>query len=344
MRELDPRARHESLHVLGGLLESVLVVDEDLFDVGVEMVAQGAQDQVLVAVEQARSGAVARFGLDPLPDPEQRREVALQLGARLAEGVGADDDAAAVRELELAGDRTQLGACLLVLDLARHPAGVVERGEDQVAAGEREVGGDRGALRSLGFAGDLHHDRLALLQDVVDLRPAPRFGILVARLVDDVLDGEEAVLAAAEVDEGGVQGGLEVGDDTAVDVAPRQTALSHFDLVVFEPEIGDDRDTQLLRASGVDQHLSRQANSWMIRSVRLGAGAKAAAKAPAESVASLAVRPPLGKRSGTIRGHVRRLPQGPPALGSGRRDLPGTEDRPPFPDPGRVRHPRRQVL
>ena len=173
---------------------------------------------------------------------QQRREILLQLGAGLAEGVRPHDDAAAVGELELAGDAAQLGPGLFVLDLPRHAAGVVERREDKVAPGEREVGGDRGALLVLGFAGDLDDDRLALLQDLLDLRAAAVRRLGVARLRHDVLDGEETVLAGSVVDERGVQGGLEIRDHAAIDIAARQTPLSDFDLVVLEPGVGDHGD------------------------------------------------------------------------------------------------------
>ena len=48
---------HEGPHVLLGLVVGGLVVDEDLLDRGVEVVPEGPQDDVLVAVEQLDSFA-----------------------------------------------------------------------------------------------------------------------------------------------------------------------------------------------------------------------------------------------------------------------------------------------
>ena len=86
-------------------------------------------------------------------------------------------------------------------------------------------------------------------------------GRVVVGLGDHVLDGQEAVALQAVVDERGVQAGLDVGDDPAVDVAAGQPRLGDVHLVVFQVVAMDDGDTQLFRALRVDQHLATQVRS-----------------------------------------------------------------------------------
>ncbi len=133
----------------------------------VDGIAQGLDDEVLIAVEQARALAGARFGAHLLPQAEQRAEVAIEGRLRLVEGVGAQDDAHALGQSSLAlaiFDRLPV----VVLGLAGDAAGLVVGHQDQVAAGDAEVGGDEGALVADAVADDLDQDRLAALQDPVD--------------------------------------------------------------------------------------------------------------------------------------------------------------------------------
>src|SRR5262249_50058352 len=123
---------------------------QHLGDRVVEPVAQRAQDEVLVAEEELGALALAGARLDALPQPQQRLQVALERRLVLLHRVGAHDDAAPLGHLERSGDVLQLLARVLVLDLARDAAHGVERGEHEVAAGERQVGRHRGALLSLG--------------------------------------------------------------------------------------------------------------------------------------------------------------------------------------------------
>src|SRR5689334_17526154 len=98
------------------------------------MVAERLDDQVLGGVEEARAGAAAadrRLRLDALPEAEEGGQVAGQGRLRLVERVGAHDDAAARGELEPGGQGLELLPRLLVLDLARDAAHLVERGQDE---------------------------------------------------------------------------------------------------------------------------------------------------------------------------------------------------------------------
>jgi hypothetical protein len=155
---------------------------------------------------------------------------------------------------------------VLVLDLARDAAGVVERSEDQVAAGQRQVGGEHRALLAFALLGDLDHDRLAAFEDLLDLRVPRVLRLEVERLLHDVADGEEAVSLAAVLDEGGVQAGLDRGDGAPVDVAADEAAIGDLDLVVLQGRVADDRQAHFLRALGVDQHAAGHGVSFNLSS------------------------------------------------------------------------------
>ncbi len=107
---------------------------------------------------------------------------------------------------------------------------------------------------------DLDDDGLALFEDFLD---AGMRGVRLAveGLGDDVLNGQETVALGAVVDEGGVQAGLNAGDDSAVDVAAGEAGFRYVDFVVLQDVALDDGDTQLFRPLRVDQHSASQAVS-----------------------------------------------------------------------------------
>ena len=250
------------MHVRLGSLEHRVVVHQHLVDGAVEEVAQRLHDDVLVGVEQARPLPLLGLGLDALPEPEQGREVRLQNRLRLPERVGAQDNAAPWRHVELGRLLAHGGADLLVLDLARDTARLVERREHQVPAGEADVRRERGPFGAGGVLGDLHQQGVASLQDPVD----PGSGLVrrrgsVVRLSDHVMGREHPVPLGAEVHERRVQGRVDVRDDAAVDVASGQTCLGNGELVGVERVSAHDRDAHLFGALRVDQHSPAQASS-----------------------------------------------------------------------------------
>ncbi len=255
-------ARHRGVHVGLGLLEHGVVVDEHLVDRAVEEVAQRLHDEVLVGVQQARALALRRLCLHPLPQAQQCGEVGLEGRLGLAEGVGAQDDAAPLRHLELVGLLAHRGSGLLVLDLARDAAGVLERRQHEVAAGEAQVRRDRGPLGAHRVLRDLDEHAAAALEDAVDARRGVAGGRrAVVGLRHDVMRGEHPVALGAEIHERRVQGGVDVRHDPAVDVAAGQAGFGHRDLVGVECVLVHDRDAHLFGALRVDEHLAAQAVS-----------------------------------------------------------------------------------
>ena len=146
-----------------------------------------------------------------------------------------------------------LQADVFVLDFPRDADAAQRRHQDQVAAGNADVGRERGALGADAFLGHLDEHLVAAAEDVLNGRldaradagprtPRPRPAIarfpVVSRasgaVVDrvsrveaalaevlrlDVADVEEAVASDAEVDERGLDARLQVDDDALVDVA-----------------------------------------------------------------------------------------------------------------------------
>ncbi len=163
-------ARHEHAHEVLGLAIAVLAGDEDLVDVLVVEVADRALDQRAFLVDEGRRGRVQRQLAHGLPQAQQIFEVALDLGLGARGAGGAQDDAHALRHFEILGDLLQALAVGGVGDLARDAAAARRvRHQHRIAAGERQIGGERRALVAALFLDDLHQQDLAALDDFLDL-------------------------------------------------------------------------------------------------------------------------------------------------------------------------------
>jgi hypothetical protein len=135
----------------------VLVVDEHAVDVLGEEVAHGALDDVGLLVEAGGGAVGLHLALDLLPLGGGGAGRGRSSGL-LAFAGGADDDAHALGDGELVDEGLEALALGGVLDLAGDAAAVGERREDEVAAGEGEVGRGARALGADGALGDLDDD------------------------------------------------------------------------------------------------------------------------------------------------------------------------------------------
>src|SRR5262249_5912191 len=98
---------------------------------------------------------------------------------------GAHDDGHPVRNFELAHDLLQALAVGLARDLARDAAAARRVGHQHtVAAGERDVSGERGALVAALLLGDLYEQDLPLPDALLDLIAALPDAVAAADLVD----------------------------------------------------------------------------------------------------------------------------------------------------------------
>ena len=163
-------ARHEHAHEVLGFLVAAFAGDDDLVDVlGVE-IADRALGERAFLVHQRRRGGFQGQVADLLPDAQQIFEVALDLGLGARGAGGAQDDAHALRNLELLGDLAKLLAILGAGDLAADAAAARGVGHQHaIAAGERKIGRQRRALGAALLLDHLHQHDLPALDDLLDL-------------------------------------------------------------------------------------------------------------------------------------------------------------------------------
>jgi len=133
------------------------------------------------------------------------------------------------------------------------PAARVVGHQHHVAAGQRDEGGQRGALGAALLLVDLHDDFLALADQLA------HGGLVRVDALDEVLPGDllqrqEAVAVAAVVDERGLEAGFDPGDPALVDVGLLLFPGRQFKVEVVEELSVDDRHAQLFALRGIDQH------------------------------------------------------------------------------------------
>ena len=228
-------------HVRRGLLQvaddafvGALVVDQRALEVLGEEVADHAERQLGLLVDERRRLGRLGLRLDRLPESLQEDEVALDvLGGRALRG-GADDHAALLH-VEALEDVAQARA-LVVLEPARDAEALAVRDEDDEAAGQRDLGREAGALRLHRVLDRLDEHLLAAAEQILDLAPA-RLPFELGR--DHLVDVEEAVLLEADLDERGLHARQDVVDGALVDVPRDRAALGPLeiglgDLVVLE--------------------------------------------------------------------------------------------------------------
>ena len=145
-------------------------VDPDHGEVGGDLVAQHALDDVEIVIDQR--GRLRAFGaiLDVLPQAFQEADVGAEFLFAGALRGGADDEAS-VAVLALAeDDALQALALFFGRNLARHAGVIHRRHVDQEAAGQRDVAGDARAFLADGLLGDLDQNFLAFFEQVADQR------------------------------------------------------------------------------------------------------------------------------------------------------------------------------
>ena len=178
-------------------VELRLVVDQHLLDVRVQEVADDAQRDVGLGVEEHRRLGQPAALLQRLPEALEEGEVAGDLAGRGPRGGRADDEAAALERQRVA-DRAQARA--LVVGQALGDAHTLPVGhEHHEAPGQRELHGEAHALGAHRVLRGLHHHLVAALEQLGDLALA-----LGDPHRDDLVDVEEPVLLEADLDERGL--------------------------------------------------------------------------------------------------------------------------------------------
>ena len=180
-------ARHEHRHQPLGRAIALLALDQHFLDVSRVEVAHGALDKVAFFVDQLGRNALQRGLANLVPQAQQILVVALDLALVALLPGGADDQPHAGGNLELVRDLLELAAVLGLHDLAADAAAARRVGhEHAVAAGEREIGGERSPLVAALLLDDLHQHDLPAFDHLLDLVAAQEARPASCLLGDDL--------------------------------------------------------------------------------------------------------------------------------------------------------------
>ena len=245
--------RHDRAHEGAGLFKDLVGVNQDFADVRLEVVADGANDQRTFEIDQEGTGLLLGGTFDGAPQLQQVVQVPLQLFCLAADGRGAGDQAHALRHLQLIHGFTQFGA-LVAIDAARHTTATrVVRHENEITPGQRDVGGQGGALVATLVLVDLNDQFLAFLQGLVDLGLAG-FNTRLEVHSGDFLERQEAVALGTVVDEAGFERRFDAGDDTLVDIALALFLGGGFNVEINQFLTIDNGDTEFFRLCRIEKH------------------------------------------------------------------------------------------
>ena len=177
------------------------------------------------------------------------------------------------------------------------------RDVDDEAAGQRDLGRQAGALRLHRVLDRLDEDRLAALDQVLDL---PGAAAALELGADDLVDVEEAVLLESDLDERGLHPRQDVVDGAEVDVAGDRAVLGPLEVDLGDDVVLEHGDALL---AGVDRDDQLALRLRQRRAARRRAARRAGARALARALALAALgrggqaRPSAAlPRPGTARG------------------------------------------
>src|SRR5471032_425953 len=244
---------HHVAHELVRLFVDIVGIDQDLADIGLEVVADRADHQRRFLVDQ--EGARGRFAgaFDGAPQLHQVIQVPLQLVDVAADAGGAGDHRHAWRQVQLVHGFAQFLA-LFTFDAAGHPTTArVVRHQDQIAAGQRNEGGQGGALVAALFLFDLDHDFLAFAQRFLDGGGA-HVDAFAEVGAGHFLERQETVAIFAIADEAGFQRRLDAGDHALVDIRLALFASGRLDVDIDQFLTVDDGYAQLFLLRSIKQH------------------------------------------------------------------------------------------
>ncbi len=250
--------RHHLAHEVAGLVIDLFLVDQDFADVLAEVVADGADDDVAVLVDEHRRGALSGGAFDGAPELQQVVQIPLQLLSRLADAGRAYDEPHTRRHVETAQDLAQIAA-LVAFHAPRDAArtGIV-RHQHQIAPGKTREGRERGALGATLLLLDLHDELLALAERILDACAAPRSVTLTLPvgevLPGHLLEGQEAVPLGAVIDEGRLEARLDARDFSLVDAGFLLGLRRNLDVQIVQILAVDHGDPQLFGLGRVYQH------------------------------------------------------------------------------------------
>ncbi len=213
-----------------------------------EEIADHAQGQLGLLVDQGGRFRLLRLRFDRLPELLQEDEVALDVLRARALGRRADDHAAFLH-IELLHDVLEALA-LVVVEPARDAEPLAVRNEDDETAGQRHLHRQPSALRLHRILHGLNEHPLAAAQKVLDPLAVP---LAFALRPDDLIDVEEAVLLEADLDERRLHPRQDVVDRAEVDVAGDRPSLRALEVDLGDAAVLEDGDTLLADVDGDEQ-------------------------------------------------------------------------------------------
>ena len=190
-------ARHQSFHEGAGLLVAGFAIHIDFIDIAGINVADGAFDEVAVLINQRRRARVQRGVANLVPQPRQIIEIALDFGSCALKPRGADNGAHGRGQRQIFHDCLQPLAIGSIGNLPADAAalcGVWH--QHRIAAGQRNIGGERRALVAALFLHNLHQHHLAAADDFLNLVAAAQCHAPTAERVIAILFGPAMLFRA----------------------------------------------------------------------------------------------------------------------------------------------------
>ena len=194
---------HHVAHELLSLFVDVIGVDEDVANVAVEVIANGANHQTGFLVNQESAFAAMCCAVDGRPQFKQVVQVPLQLGCATTNACGTGNDGHPFWIFQLVHGFFEFCAVVAFNSAAHTTTPWVVRHQDHIAASQTDEGGEGSALVATLFFFNLHQEFLAFSNDIIDARLANgnAFGKVLA---GDFFEWQKAVTLFAVVDKAGL--------------------------------------------------------------------------------------------------------------------------------------------
>ncbi len=174
--------RHHLGDKAAGFVEGFLRVNQNLANVLAQVVANGAQHDIVFLVKQGRGGLFVRCLTNGFPKLQQVVQIPLELLGTTPHASCADNNAHALGNVQVAHRSAQLVA-IFALNASADAAGARIVGhQHHVPSGQADECGQRGALGATLFLVDLDHDLRALGDQLLDVQPG-HFGGLFAEVL-----------------------------------------------------------------------------------------------------------------------------------------------------------------
>ena len=165
---------HHVAHKLLSLVVNVVGVDQDIADIAVEVIANGANDQAGFLVNEECTFGTLCGAVNGSPQLEQIVQIPLQFWRASANAGGAGNDGHPFGIVQLVHGFFQFSA-IVTFNASAHTttAGVVGH-EDHIATRQADEGGQCRTFVATLFFFDLYQELLAFANDIVDARLANR--------------------------------------------------------------------------------------------------------------------------------------------------------------------------